>query len=317
MSDSSDSLPLGLALQQAAKPVDPEQLELMGKRAAAAYSEHGTRLSDAVVEVVKEAKLSPEQVKRVCEFANTNAYLSEFEKAGEMRNVTFEGGPANPGVVLKDLNDGGNPMLSKVGSSDYVYHETAGHYKTAGVTDEALAEAFGIKAGDKEKIASAHSAADRDHMSHYNPVDELNDLRLCLEGTRETMISKLSTSGVVYDDVSSDLCKTAAQELETGTPMGDIARVWANYAPSAPMFKEAMALVVKHLQTRGHSEEELSQSLNKTASAGTLPNPTHPLVEQFVAFTKVAHGHHILQRSIEVLDEQLTTVRSKLHEMVQ
>ena len=35
MSDSSDSLPLGLALQQAAKPVDPEQLELMGKRAAA------------------------------------------------------------------------------------------------------------------------------------------------------------------------------------------------------------------------------------------------------------------------------------------
>lgn len=315
MSDSSDSLPLGLALQQAAKPVDPEQLELMGKRAAAAYSEHGTRLSDAVVEVVKEAKLSPEQVKRVCEFANTNAYLSEFEKAGEMRNVTFEGGPANPSVVLKDLNDGGNPMLSKLGSSDYA--KPTGHYKTAGVTDEALAEAFGIKAGDKEKTASAYSGVDRDHMSHYSPVDELNDLRLCLEGTRETMVSKLSTSGVVYDDVSSDLCKTAAQELETGTPMGDIARVWASHAPNALLFKEAMALVVKHLQTRGHSEEELSKSFNKIASAGTLPNPTHPLVEQFVAFTKVAHGHHILQKSIEVLDEQLTTVRSKLHEMVQ
>lgn len=315
MSDSSDSLPLGLALQQAAKPVDPEQLELMGKRAAAAYSEHGTRLSDAVVEIVKEAKLSPEQVKRVCEFANTNAYLSEFEKAGEMRNVTFEGGPANPSVVLKDLNDGGNPMLSKLRSNDYT--EPTGHYKTAGVTEDALAEAFGIKPGDKEKTASAHSGVDRDHMSHYNPVDELNDLRICLEGTRETMVSKLSTSGVVYDDVSSDLCKTAAQEFETGTPMGDIARVWASHAPNAPLFKEAMALVVKHLQSRGHSEEELTQSLNKTASAGTLPNPTHPLVEQFVAFTKVAHGHHILQKSIEVLDEQLTRVRFKLHEMVQ
>jgi hypothetical protein len=314
MSDSSDSLPLGLALQQAAKPIDPEQLELMGKRAAAAYSEHGTRLSDAVVEVVKEAKLSPEQVKRVCEFANTNAYLTEFEKAGEMRNVTFEGGPANPGTVLKDLNDGGNPMLSKVGSSDYA--EPTGQYKTAGVSEDAFAEAFGIKSVGKEKTASAHSAVDRDQMSHYSPVDELNDLRICLEGTRETMISKLSSSGVVYDDVSSDLCKTAAQELETGTPMGDIARVWAGYAPSALLFKEAMSLVVKHLQTRGHSEEELAQSLNKMASAGVLPNPTHPLVEQFVAFTKVAHGHHVLQRSIEVLDEQLTTVRSKLHEML-
>ena len=314
MSDSSDSLPLGLALQQAAKPIDPEQLELMGKRAAAAYSEHGTRLSDAVVEVVKEAKLSPEQVKRVCEFANTNAYLTEFEKAGEMRNVTFEGGPANPGTVLKDLNDGGNPMLSKVGSSDYA--EPTGQYKTAGVSEDAFAEAFGIKSGGKEKTASAHSAVDRDQMSHYSPVDELNDLRICLEGTRETMISKLSSSGVVYDDVSSDLCKTAAQELETGTPMGDIARVWASHSPSTSLFKEAMALVVKHLQTRGHSEEELSKSLTKTASAGVLPNPTHPLVEQFVAFTKVAHGHHVLQRSIEVLDEQLTTVRSKLHEML-
>jgi len=315
MSDSSDSLPLGLALQQAAKPVDPEQLELMGKRAAAAYSEHGTRLSDAVVDVVKEAKLSPEQVKRVCEFANTNAYLSEFEKAGEMRNVTFEGGPANPNVVLKDLNDGGNPMLSKLGSSDYT--EPTGHYKTAGVTEDALAEAFGVKAGDKEKTASVHVEGNRDHMSRYNPVDELNDLRLCLEGTRETMISRLSTSGVVYNDVSSDLCKTAAQELETGTPMGDIARVWASYTPNALLLKEATVLVVKHLQSRGHAEEELVQSFNKTASAGTLPNPTHPLVEQFIAFTKVAHGHHVLQRSVEVLDEQLNTVRSKLHEMLQ
>ena len=56
MSDSTESLPLGLALQQAARPIDSEQLELMGKRAAAAYSDHGTKLSDAVVEVVKEAK---------------------------------------------------------------------------------------------------------------------------------------------------------------------------------------------------------------------------------------------------------------------
>ena len=310
----SESLPLGLALQQAAKPVDPEQLELMGKRAAAAFSEHGTRLSDAVVEVVKEAKLSPEQVKRVCEFANTNAYLAEFEKAGEMKNVTFEGGPANPSVVLKDLNDGGNPMLSKLGSSDY--GEPIGYYKTAGVTDDALAEAFGVKVGSKEKTAS-DQVESRDHMNHFQPVDDLNDLRIAMEGARETMVSKLSTSGVIYDDVSSDLCKTAAQELETGIPMGDIARVWASHAPNAPIFKEAMALVVKHLQSRGHSEEELSKSFNKTASAGTLPNPTHPLVEQFIAFTKVAHGHHILQRSIEVLDEQLTTVRSKLHEMVQ
>ena len=115
----SEPLPLGLAQQEKARPVDPDQLEQLGKKAASLYLSNHTPLTEAVVDTLKTASLAPEQVKRVCEFANTTAYLSEYEKAGSIRNVTFEGGPANPARVLQDLNDGSSPAAASANVGDY------------------------------------------------------------------------------------------------------------------------------------------------------------------------------------------------------
>jgi hypothetical protein len=79
------------------------------------------------------------------------------------------------------------------------------------------------------------------------------------------------------------------------------------------MLKEAMILIGEHLKGRGMSQEELGSSLTKVAQAGTIPNPDHPLIERFIAFTKIAHEHRKLERSIEVVDEQLAEVSDKLH----
>ncbi|CAB4131653.1 hypothetical protein UFOVP276_63 [uncultured Caudovirales phage] len=311
MSDAPGALPLGLSLQRTARPVDPEQLELMGKKAAALYRDSGRTLSESVVETVKEACLSPEQVKRVCEFANTSAYLAEFEKAGEMRNVTFTGGPADPGYVLKDLNDGGNPSLNTIGSDDYTAPVKS--YKTASVGMSKIAEAFGI-VEDGTKTASAVSRT-RDHAVHFNPIEDVNDLRLTIERAKEESISKLSSARILYDDVTKDLCHTVAQAVETGTPMGDVSRAWSGYTTDVRLLKEAMVHVTKHLKGRGHTKEALSSSFDKTASAGTLPNPSHPLVAGYVAFLKVAQAHRVLKTSIDVLDERLTEVNAKLRQM--
>ena len=311
MSDAPGALPLGLSLQRAAKPIDPEQLELMGKRAAALYRDTGRNLSEAVVETVKEACLSPEQVKRVCEFANTSAYLSEFEKAGEMRNITFAGGPADPGYVLKDLNDGGNPALNNIGSEDYTAPTQS--YKTASVGMDKIAEAFGV-VSDGTKTASAVTRG-RDHSNHFNPIEDVDDLRMTAERAKEDTISKLSSAQILYDDVAKDLCSTVAQAIETGTPLGDIGRAWGGYTDDVRLFKEAMVHVTKHLQSRGHTKEALSLSMNKTASAGTLPNPSHSIVAGYVAFTKVAQARRVLQTAVKVLDEQLDGVTRALHGM--
>ena len=115
-------MPKQTLLQQAhARPVSGEELETLGRQAASAWrrGEHKS-LSDSVVETVKQAHLSPEQVRRVVEFTNQSAYVEEFRESKEAhRVVDFPGGPADPSAVIMDLNDGGGGTINDDGSLDY------------------------------------------------------------------------------------------------------------------------------------------------------------------------------------------------------
>lgn len=306
MSDPG-AIPLGLAQQKAARPVDPEQLEMMGKRAAALHTSQGLTLSNSVVEIVKEAFLAPEQVKRVCEFANTAAYLSEFEKSGQMRNVTFEGGPADPGRVLQDLNDGSNPAVHQIKHADY--SPPAGSYKDTQpvVADEeaAFAAAFGVL-----------KTAEVDHHAHSKPIEEVYALRVRLEGMRDDMLSKLSSSQVLFDTIKEDLCQATKQEVLDGSSLADVSQAWAGYTPSAERLGEAIKLACDYLREHQVMDRDnLVGSLSKTAAAGSIPNPEHPVVERFIAFTKVAQKHSELQSAIELVNEQLQRVNTQLKEL--
>lgn len=304
MSDPG-AIPLGLAQQEAARPIDPEQLELMGKKAAACYG-NGCSLSDAVVEVVKEARLSPEQVKRVCEFANTNAYLSAFEKAGAVRNITFDGGPADPGRVLKDLNDGSSPAIHQVDSGDY--GEPVGSYKTASADNSVLAEAFGA---GLEKTAQVH-----DHFVRENPVEEVNDLRVTIQGARDQMFSKLSSSEILLTDIKSVLSEKVAEAVLDGMPLGDIVRAWSGYG-DANQIKEATVFVRDHLRERRiMGKEQFADSLTKIASPGVIANPEHPVVDHFILFTKVAFEHKKLEEAVRLLDARLDETQAALRSML-
>jgi len=112
---------IALLQQSHAIPKSGEELEVLGKAAAKKYaSGRCPTLNEAVVDTVKHGGLSPEQVRRVVEFANVNAYLSEFGKEGSAHKyVEFNGGPANPAEVLRDLNDGGGGTVFDRGLADY------------------------------------------------------------------------------------------------------------------------------------------------------------------------------------------------------
>lgn len=295
MSDQPGAVALALTQQKLARPIDPEQLELFGKRAAALYGAQGTSLTDAVVETVKEARLAPEQIKRVCEFANTTAFLNAFEKAGEVRNITFDKGPANPGDVIRSLNDGSSPAINHLDD----YRSPVGSYKTAAsVNDAVFAEAF-IAPHGMEKAASAATSAG----SHANPLDDIDDLRICLESTRDHFMSKLSSARIVLDDVCGDLRAAVQSEKNAGTPSASIIDAWSHYAPNVSFLKEAMDAALE-----GDSAEPV-----KTAHVGgKIPNPTHPVVERFVALTKVAAETRKLEQAVGIVDEQLREVHATL-----
>lgn len=304
MSNQPGAIPLGLEQQKMARPIDPEQLESMGKRAAARFADEGTPLNEAVVSTVKEAMLSPEQVKRVCEFANTAAYLSEFEKAGEVRNVTFDGGPANPSVVLKDLNDGSAPAIHQVKTAEY--EPPTGHYKVAGANDSILAEAFGASASMK-KVASV------DHTARADASEEIADVRIRLDAVRDDLMSKLSHSEVFLDDVKDDLYSAVKQEVMEGASLGDVMTAWSSYG-DAGQVKEAMSLhVLERLRDDGIMDSaQIGQSICKTAEAGVVPNPDHPVVERFMVITKAASAHRKLATAIDIVNEQRDEVNARL-----
>ena len=304
MSDQG-AIPLGLAQQRAAKHVDPEQLESMGKRAAALYGEGSHTLNDAVVENLKTAKLAPEQVKRVCEFANTSAYLREFEKAGEMRNITFDNGPADPSYILKELNDGSAPAVHQVKTAGYAPPTTS--YKSH-ASDALLAEAFGVDGG-LSKVASI------DHAARADRGEEVADLKIRLEGVHDDIMSKYASSGVLLGDVKKDLCEATRQEIMNGASLGDVVSAWSAFSPRTSLTKEAMDLVRSHLaetDTMGVRDQE--KSLVKVAS-GSSPNPAHPIVDRFIAFTKVATEHRKLEHALDIVKEQLQDVNAQLRSL--
>lgn len=290
MSNDVGSLAVGALQQGMARKIDPEQLQVMGKQAAALYTKTGKNLSEAVVEISKHAQLSPEQVRRVCEFANTSAYLEAFEKSGEVRNVTFEGGPADPSYVLKELNDGSVPALHNSRHRDY--DERPRSYKTA-AADTALAEAFLAPVG-LEKAASVQAV---DPDARANPVDELYDLHTRLQDVRDQYMSKLSSCEVFLQEVGNDVRQAVKQARADGITDAEIQGAWSKYG-SAFMIKNAMPAWA-------------GAPLEKLAGARII-NEQHPLIERFVAFTKVAEQHLKLKNLVAVLDEQLAEVNPHL-----
>lgn len=292
----SQPLPLGLAQQEKARPIDPDRLEKFGKTAASLHQEKGVSLNEAVVEVVKEASLSPEQVKRVCEFANTAAYLSAFEKAGSVRNVTFEGGPANPARILQDLNDGSSPTLLTESVEDY---KKASASFRQGIELDALAQAFSVPPAEALSKTASAAVGVKNHEAHANPMDDLWDTRIALEGVRDELVTQKTAAHFTYDDAAADLAATAAQTYLDGVSVNDIASVLSQVLGTGGQLKEAMVVIQKRLP-------EVTEQLSKQASAQKLVvNMEHPLVAHCSAFTKAAHAIKVIEGALADVEEQL------------
>ena len=265
----SDLPAQGLFQQLNARPVSGEHLEVLGKKAAALWSTGSApSLNEAVVETVKHAGLSPEQVRRVIEFANTDAYLTEFKKEGSHRVVNFHGGPANPSDILKDLNDGGGGSVFDRGTSDY---RQPPRVKTASVdgAEEALEQIF------IEKSASAE-------YPEVNPLGDVLDLKDKLAASYDNMTYEISSLESAYSDLADRVYGGMKQAALSGRTLGEIVQVWSVAAPSPEHIKVAFQLFTPRLLREGvfGSSEELSDSIEKVGHV-RIPNPNHPMVTDF------------------------------------
>ena len=255
--------------QRRAAPVSGSDLECMGKSAAEGWSSGlYSSLHDAVVGTVKCARLSPEQVKRVVEFANTAAYLSEFRKEGAgHKYIDFgEAGPANPSTVLQDLNDGGGGTMFDTGSgsAEDAYKVPPTPYNP--VDDDAPAE----------KTASASGI-----WFEGDPLVEVYALRDELEGRAGHVKEARRQEERNHEYFAEDLYNEVKKAALSGYSLGEIVHVLNSVADDGVFVKAAMSGMLEPLVDQGVylSFERLQESLVKEGS-GT-PDVTHPLVHSF------------------------------------
>ncbi|HEU4534223.1 MAG TPA: hypothetical protein VFS00_08895 [Polyangiaceae bacterium] len=245
MSDVADIL-----AKIGSRGVTGEELEVLGKRAASLWSSgRAPTLSDAVVEAVKHASLSTEQVKRVIEFANTEAYLGEHRRmGGSDRVVDFgRGGPASPSDVLPDLRDGGGGGENV--TLGYDYSEAP---KTASaLPDEALWELFRSSGGEDP---------------HAEPLAEAVALRAKLAGDYGQATTELSSVRVLLDGLGRHLGEQVKQAAYAGHPLSQVVGAWS--AVSTPgAVKRAFAAVVDGLVgTAFRTYEDVAGDLEKSAA---------------------------------------------------
>jgi len=287
----------GLFQQSHARPKTGEELEVLGKTASSKWLDGRAKtLNDAVVETVKHAGLAPEHVKRVCEFANTDAFLKEFKKESGVGHhvVDFQGGPADPSEVLKDLNDGGGGSVYDPGTSDY-HMPPSEKRASASLREEAvLAQTFGFDYG----------------IPLEDPLSDVTDLRDKLAGAYEHLSSQLSGLEIMYEDTAEILYQTVKQAALHGSSLGEIAQVLEVGAPDAKFLKIAFEQMTPRLLKEGVYRDinAALTSMDKTASR-VVVNQRHPLVTAISEFAqcldKLAHTR-LAAQEVNVAQAQAT-----------
>lgn len=282
-------LPQTLLLQQShAQPMSGEELELLGKRAAALYAQGSCPLTQAVVETVKHAGLGPEQVRRVAEFANVSAYLDEFKKMGsDHRYVQFQGGPADVPTILRDLNDGGGGTVFDRGLADYSRPppEKVAEARTF-TGDDGLDKTASLDFNPTETAFEQMWQTEGQPLPYADPLKDAYDLYTKLADARQQVGYEMSVLEGAFRELGDFLFSRVKQASLEGIPLGHVVQAWSSITDNPDLVKSAFLVLTPRLlddQVFG-SRDSIAESLQKTAGAGAFVDPSHELVGSFREF---------------------------------
>ncbi len=282
-------LPIQTVLQQRdARRVSGEHLETLGLKAATDWQMGKfASLHEAVVGTVREERLAPEQVRRVVEFCNQNAYLQEFRKEGsDHRVVHFDCGPADPAQVLQDLNDGGGGSVYDRGQLDYARAPKSISKETSAGLSKTASAAPGGQYSHYEDQLWGLFATGEDKTAQANPLRPLVEHRDKLAGLRDQVLSDLSSAEVDYMDAGLELYQQVKHAALNGTSLGDVVVAWSSVNPDPAFCKVAFSVITPNIRREQvfPSFDAMGESLSKVSSARLAVNPEHPLVTSYGAF---------------------------------
>lgn len=180
-----------------------EQLTQLGKTAAHMSEMAGLSLTDAVVRSIGMTKLNEQQVRRVVESANHEAFHRKFSSMDpDMRVVELDGGPADPNEVLERLM------------------ATAAPTKVSGMNDDyRMAPRYSAK-------VSAPAGMSKE--AALRPVLELTER---LQASHDELVGHLAARQADTEVAVQKLAHLTRQAVSEGAFYEDFERAWGAISP--------------------------------------------------------------------------------------
>lgn len=292
--------------------VHAETLEMLGRKASQMFRQQGIPLNQAVAQLVSQhPELGNEHVKRVVEFANTVTFQELFQSSDD-KNVHFD--VADPGVVLRDIKDGGSPAHDgktlSGGMGDYAAPANAWKDGIEG-GDQMLANAFdpaqdnpsGDESHGLQKMAGIQDA----NLQHgySNPIEDVYDTHLRLEGARSELVRANEHFDLMLKEAHADLYRVIKAEVTSpdGAGLGGVTRVLEKIATDRCMALNILRPMIEKLATEGLSKDMLAKSIEKRA--GVVVNLQHPLVKVWGGLVKIANEKARTELALSELDGHL------------
>lgn len=260
------------------------ELQQIGRDAARAYIDNGVELNTSLRGMAKEASLNFEQIKRVAEYANNEAFLMRFRQPYK-NNVEFP--VADATVIASGMHLDVTPVVEKTASSAVL--PTNKRY-LPGQEDRRLAHLFDVP---KEKVASTGPTRDELIRKYLATKDEyaIQKQEQMLQET--DFLSKMAhLNRVVY------------QEMQGGTRPWEIGAAVVAANPSNKLFTIVAGELGHYMETSGISK---MAALGMEVEEG---NPVTSLVEDLEnVVQKLLANEELTQRTKGTIEELLALLR--------
>lgn len=253
--------------------VSPSHLEGLGKEAAKLAASCGVSLTDAVTQAVRPEDLNMEQVRRVVEHANTEAFNAKFASThGDFRMVDIDEGPADPAQVLQNLNNEARTTNVLEGTNDYDLPPD-----TTDITPFAEVGVEGTSDGNVAKVAQLHSR---------------------LVGARQEVLDSIESDKLQASDTLVDLASHVKSAAVNGASIEILHKAWAAIDAE---------VAIKVADKLAH----LAQSV-PTVKVGGVVNPGHPVCTTFAKFAGHMRSTVTSYQQLEVIDREMSRVAALL-----
>jgi len=233
------------------------RLFTMGKIAAEKFLEKETPLTASVTKIAVEEDLTPEEVKRVCEFANHIVYRTKFDKQADK---SFEFKLANAKDVLKSIN------MEKTATRKPFYPEKLYNAPQMPLSDPIV------------KTASV--------KKEYTIKDYMTGIKEASEAIREqTLLKRAYALDGLCTQFRSEVMKLAME----GIPLPHI-----KYAldECCPKFKKVSTALLKHINgewTKSFTMSKYAVDNYEIEQVRDVPvkviNDSHPLITSYKLIT--------------------------------